>query len=228
MLPEPNYRAHTGALPSPLWCAVPDPLQSCAWRRRRAQPRWSGRAAHRASFPIAFATDSMVQPFGVGVPGVVGNSRQKLARRPRGAFAKQCRLPPRFKGMYQRRVRKCSQPFPSVAAALRLAPKCGLRTPARTPRRPAPSAQEPPNRTRRACASRARRAMETVDLKLVLLGTSRRAHPGPALPWRGTPVVRVAPRAPRSSGSLQPVHSAAAGRPQTPLCPLLRRSARRG
>ena len=29
-------------------------------RRRRAQPRWSGRAAHRASFPIAFATDSMV------------------------------------------------------------------------------------------------------------------------------------------------------------------------
>ena len=28
-------------------------------RRRRAQPRCSGRAAHRASFPIAFATDSM-------------------------------------------------------------------------------------------------------------------------------------------------------------------------
>ena len=27
-------------------------------RRRRAQPRCSGRAAHRASFPIAFATDS--------------------------------------------------------------------------------------------------------------------------------------------------------------------------
>ena len=158
------------------------------------------------------------------------NSRQKLVRRRLHARrVRQAGPPssPRFKGMYQRRVRKCSQPFPSVAA-LRLAPKCGLRTPARTPRRPAPSAQEPPNRTRRACASRARRAMETVDLKLVLLGTSRRAHPGPALPWRGTPVVRVAPRAPRSSGSLHPVHSAAAGRPQTPLCPLLRRSARRG
>ena len=28
-------------------------------RRRRAQPRCSGQAAHRASFPIAFATDSM-------------------------------------------------------------------------------------------------------------------------------------------------------------------------
>ena len=99
------------------------------------------------------------------------------------------------------------------------APRCRPpHTPARTPRLPAPSAQEPPNRTRRACASRAWRAMETVDLKLVLLGAPRRAHPGPALPWRGAPAVRVAPRAPGSSGSLHTLHSATADPPSALRC----------
>ena len=110
----------------------------------------------------------------------------------------------------------------AAAAAHRLAtqpPGCRPpHTPARTPRLPAPSAQEPPNRTRRACASRAWRAMETVDLKLVLLGAPRRAHPGPALPWRGAPAVRVAPRAPGSSGSLHTLHSATADPPSALRC----------
>lgn len=60
--------------------------------------------------------------------------------------------------------------------------------------------------------------METVDLKLVLLGAPRRAHPGPVLPWRGAPAVRVAPRAPGSSGSLHTLHSATADPPSALRC----------
>ena len=58
--------------------------------------------------------------------------------------------------------------------------------------------------------------METVDLKLVLLGASRRTHPGPALAWRGAPAVRVAPRASGCSGSLHAVRSCAVGSPHPP------------
>ena len=65
--------------------------------------------------------------------------------------------------------------------------------------------------------------METVDLKLVLLGASRRTHPRPALAWRGAPAVRVAPRASGCSGSLHAVRSCAVGSPHPPpaLMPLL-------
>ena len=63
--------------------------------------------------------------------------------------------------------------------------------------------------------------METVDLKLVLLGAPRRTHPGPALEWRGAPAVRVAPRASGSSGSLHAVRSGAVGRLTPSPLPLI-------
>ena len=124
-------------------------------RRRRAKPRWSGRAAHRASFPIAFSTDSiLVRTLAATLASrsVAPSWRHHVGHH---VSPRSVRLAP-----LQRRCAKGACIFRLGGAGSSWARSSPggrpARTPARTPRCPALSAQEPPSRTRRAGATRAR------------------------------------------------------------------------